>query len=105
MTSPFDLPFHELWAVDTEYYPGRGYANAGRDGDLITPLALVAVEMRSGRTVRLWQDELGPAPPYRLDPDVLIISYMAMAEIGFHLACGWGLPASARLLHRISTLC
>jgi DNA polymerase family A len=93
MTSLFDLPFHEIWAIDTEYYPGPGYANGGRDGDRITPLALVAIEMRTGRTVRLWQDELGPAPPYRLDPDVLVISYMATAEMGFHLAAGWGQPA------------
>jgi DNA polymerase I len=93
MTCLLDLPFHEIWAVDTEYYPGPGYANGGRDGDRITPLALVAVEMRTGRTVRLWQGELGPAPPYRLDPDVLVVSYMATAEMGFHLAAGWGQPA------------
>jgi DNA polymerase I len=93
MTCLFDLPFHEIWVVDTEYYPGPGYANGGRDGDRITPLALVAVEVRTGRTVRLWQDELGPVPPYRLDPDVLVISYMATAEMGFHLAAGWGQPA------------
>jgi hypothetical protein len=94
MTSLSDLPFHEIWAVDTEYYPGPGYAHGGRDGDRITPLALVAIEMRTGQTVRLWQDGLGLAPPYRLDPDVLIISYMATAEMGFHLACGWAQPAN-----------
>ena len=78
-----DLPFREIWVVDTEYYPGTGKANGGRDGDAITPLCLVAHEMRSGRIVRLWQDELGPFPPYRLDADALIITYFGTAEFGF----------------------
>jgi DNA polymerase-1 len=89
------LPYSEAWAVDAEYYPGSGYGSGGRDGDPITPLCLVAIEMRTGRIVRLWQDELGPVPPYRLDADVLIVSFMATAEFGFHLAAGWGEPASS----------
>lgn len=90
-----ELPFAELWAVDTEFYPGAGYANGGRDGDMSTPLCLVALEMRSGRIVRLWQDELGPFPPYRLDADALIMGYMISAEFGSHIALGWGRPACA----------
>jgi DNA polymerase I len=89
------LPFREIWCVDTEYYPGPGRANGGRDGDIITPLCLVAYEMRSGRTVRLWQDELGPFPPYRLDADALIIGYTITAEFGTHVVLGWGEPARA----------
>jgi hypothetical protein len=58
-----DLPFSEVWVVDTEFYPGRGLANGGRAGDSSTPLCLVGFEMRSGRLVRQWQDELGPFPP------------------------------------------
>jgi hypothetical protein len=88
-----ELPFAEVWCVDTEFYPGPGYANGGRDGDPITPLALVAHEMRSGRTIRRWQGEFGPFPPYRLDGDSLIFTYFATAEFGFHLAVGWGEPA------------
>ena len=53
-----DLPFAEIWIVDTEFYPGRGLANGGRDGDLPSPLCLVAYEMRTKRWVRLWQDSL-----------------------------------------------
>jgi hypothetical protein len=90
-----DLPFREIWCVDTEYYPGAGRANGGRDGDLITPLCLVAYEMRSGRTVRLWQDEFNRFPPYRLDSDALIVGYMLSAEFGTHIALGWGEPARA----------
>jgi DNA polymerase-1 len=89
------LPFREIWAVDTEFYPGPGKANGGRDGDAPTPLCLVAHEMRSGRTVRLWQDEFGPFPPYRLDAEALILGYMISAEFGTHIGRGWGEPARA----------
>src|SRR5215472_6489151 len=89
-----DLPFREIWCVDTEFYPGPGLANGGRDGDPSTPLCLVARETRTGRIVRLWQDELGPFPPYRLDADVLIVGYMISAELGTHIALGWGQPAN-----------
>ena len=90
-----DLPFREIWIVDTEFYPGLGLANGGVVGDPVTPLCLVALEMRSGRPVRLWQDQLGPFPPYRLDSDALIVGYMLAAEFGFHAALGWGEPACA----------
>ena len=98
MSPTFDwrqLPFPEIWVVDTEFYPGPGKANGGVDGDPITPLCLVALEMRSGRLIRLWQNELGLFPPYRLDADALIIGYMLAAEFGFHIAKGWGKPARA----------
>jgi DNA polymerase family A len=87
------LPFEQVWVVDTEFYPGPGLANGGREGDASTPLCLVALEMRSGRTVRLWQDELGRFPPYRLDAGALIVGYMISAEFGSHIALGWGQPA------------
>ena len=90
-----ELPFREIWVVDTEFYPGSGLANGGVTGDAVTPLCLVALEMRSGRLVRLWQDQLGPFPPYRLDNDALIVGYMLAAEFGVHAALGWGEPACA----------
>src|SRR5262249_7388641 len=90
-----DLPFHEIWCVDTEFYPGAGLANGAVHGDAMTPLCLVALEMRSGRLVRLWQDELGRFPPYRLDNDALILGHMLAAEFGFHIARKWGEPACA----------
>ena len=68
-----DLPFHEIWCVDTEFYPGAGLANGATHGDAMTPLCLVALEMRSDRLVRLWQDEVGQFAPYRLDGDALIV--------------------------------
>jgi DNA polymerase I len=90
-----DLPFREIWVIDFEYNPGPGKADGGGNGDLITPLCLVAHEMRWRRTIRLWQDELGRFPPYRLDADALIMGYMISAEFGAHLALNWGEPARA----------
>jgi DNA polymerase I len=90
-----DLPFRQIWVVDFEYYPGPGTANGGREGDRATPLCLVALEMRSGRIVRQWCDEFGPFPPYRLDGDALFISYLLSADLGCHIALGWGQPACA----------
>jgi DNA polymerase I len=90
-----ELPFREIWCIDFEFYPGAGLANGGRDGDRSSPLCLVAFEMRSGRIVRLWQDEFGPFRPYRLDADALIVGYMISAEFGCHIALGWGQPACA----------
>jgi hypothetical protein len=92
---PASVSFPEIWCIDFEYYPGRGLANGGVDGDPVTPLCLVAHELRSGRTVQLWQDELGPFPPYRLDSSALVISYGLAAEFGCHLQNGWGEPACA----------
>jgi hypothetical protein len=89
------LPFREIWIVDFEYYPGLGLANGGREGDAVTPLCLVAYEMRSDRRLRLWQDELGRFPPYRLDAEALILGYMISAEFGCHIALNWGQPARA----------
>jgi DNA polymerase family A len=87
--------FREVWFVDFEYYPGVGLANGARAGDRITPLCCVAYEMRTRRTVKLWQDEFGPFPPYRLDAESLFVSYMLSADFGAHLALGWGQPACA----------
>src|SRR5262249_49554832 len=89
------LPFREIWVVDGEFYPGPGLANGGVEGDPLTPLCLGALELRSGRLIRLWQNKLGPFPPYRLDGEAVIWGYMLAAEFGFHIAKGWGEPACA----------
>ena len=78
------LPFTEIWAVDFEFG-----ANAGENPE---PVCLVAWELRSGRKLRLWRDELGYAPPYPISADVLFVAYYASAEIGCHLALGWPVP-------------
>ena len=92
-----DLPFDEIWVFDTEYYPGPGLANGGREGDLPTSQALVfaALELRTGRLVQWWQGEPNTGPPFRLADDVLVVSHLLTAEFSIHHAMGWGRPPRA----------
>ena len=76
--------FKTAWAVDTEYIPDVPYCR---------PVCLVTQELRSGQTIRLWQDQLGDKPPYPVGPDSLFVAYNAQAELAFHLALGWPLPS------------
>jgi DNA polymerase-1 len=84
------LPAREIWALDFEFCAGPG--------DRPVPVCLVARELRSGRRLALWRDELLrlDAPPYPVDADVLFVAYYASAEIGCHYALGW--PAPSRVL-------
>ena len=55
---------------------------------------MVARELRSGRTLRLWQHELEALPraPFDTGPDSLLVAFYASAEIGCFLALGWPVP-------------
>ena len=53
----------------------------------------MALELRSGRKVRLWQDQLGKLPPYPLDAETLFVAYFASAEMCCHRVLGWPMPA------------
>jgi len=78
--------FQEIWAVDFEYY--------GNPGNHPTPVCLVAHELLSRRTLRIWQDELSKmqSPPYSIGPDSLFIAYYSSAELCCHLVLKWLLP-------------
>jgi DNA polymerase I len=78
------LPFAEVWLVDFEFQADRG--------ETPKPVCLVALELRSGRKLRLWHDEFGSSPPYSTGPDALFVAYYASAELGCHLTLGWPLP-------------
>jgi DNA polymerase I len=75
--------FKTVWLVDTEFIPR---------GATCEPVCLVAHEFLTGQTIRLWQDQLGPDPPYSTGPDSLFVAYNAAAELSFHLALGWPCP-------------
>jgi len=81
--------FREIWVVDFEYIGGPG--------ERPVPVCLVAQEVRSGRSVRYWEDEWHTASsaqaPYPLDNQALFVAYYAPAEMRCHLALRWGLPA------------
>jgi hypothetical protein len=78
--------FEEIWIVDFEFI-----SKPGEHPDVV---CLVARELRSRRTLRLWRDQLGTVPPYRTDAGVLFICFAATAECACHLALGWPLPAN-----------
>jgi Phage Terminase len=83
--TPSELPFEEVWLHDFEFI-----AQPGEHPDVV---CLVAHELRSGRTLRLWRDQLDAVPPYRTDRGALLVSFVANAECACHLALGWPLPA------------
>ena len=80
--------FQEIWVVDFEFY--------GNPGDRPTPVCLVAHELLTGRTLRIWQDEFLKlqSPPYSIGPDSLFIAYYSSAEFSCHLVLGWPLPTN-----------
>lgn len=83
----YDLnQFLEIWALDFEYGQIPGNVPEVR--------CMVAKELRSGRTLRLWADQLSKldAPPFGLGPDTLFIAYFASAEMNCFLALDWPLP-------------
>jgi hypothetical protein len=82
--TPSDLPFREIWLHDFEFVP--------ESGSLPDVVCLAAYELRTGRTLQLWRDQLGSLPPYPVDDGVLFVSFSAQAECLCHLALGWPLP-------------
>jgi hypothetical protein len=64
-------------------------------GERPRPICLVARDFESGRTTRLWEDDLlrHRSAPYPLGPDAFVVAYYASAEISCHLALGWPVPA------------
>ena len=78
--------YREVWVVDFEFN--------GAPGEIVSPVCLVARELGSGRTLRLWADQFVdlPAAPYATDGDALVVAYYASAEVGCHEALGWPHP-------------
>jgi hypothetical protein len=76
--------FREAVVADFEF--------ATMPGERPEPVCLVAHELKSGRRVRIWQDQFGPAPPYATGPDVLFVAYYASAELGCYRVLGWPIP-------------
>jgi DNA polymerase-1 len=58
--------FQQIWCSDFEF--------VAEPGENPVPVCLVAKELRSGREVRVWQDELSLGPPYPLGPEALHVS-------------------------------
>jgi len=55
---------------------------------------MVAKELRTGQTWRLWRGEFGPAPPFPIGSDALFVAYYASAEFGCFRALNWPKPTN-----------
>ena len=94
------LPFTEIWMVDFEFVVGPG--------GIPRPVCMVAEEYRSGRRLRLWENELRAldAAPFNVGPNAAFVAYFASAEFGCFKALGWALPVCTIDLfceHRVIT--
>jgi DNA polymerase I len=78
--------YSEIWAVDFEF--------TVPDGGRPSPVCMVALELRSGRCIRLWQDQLDALSeaPFDTGDNSLFVAYYASAEIGCFLALNWPVP-------------
>lgn len=76
--------FSSIWVADFEF--------RADSGERPTVVCLVATEILTGETLRLWSDDLENSPPYPVDESALFIAYYASAEINCHLALNWPLP-------------
>jgi DNA polymerase-1 len=81
-------PFNEIWCVDFEY----GLV----DGNKPEVRCMVAVELRSGRQIKLWADELESlrAAPFNVGGGSLFVAYFSSAEFSCFHALGWPLPTN-----------
>jgi DNA polymerase family A len=79
----------EFVLVDGEFYPEDGV-----EGGRPVPVCIVVKEFRSGRTWRLWRDELRSlkGPPFDTGPYTAIVAFFASAEGTLFKALGWAMP-------------
>lgn len=90
----------EIWCHDFEFEQASG--------ERPCVVCMVAIELRSGRVVRLWRDDLLNLreAPFDVGPDSLVVAFYAVAELACFLELGWSLPANVLDLwaeHRVAT--
>ena len=94
-----ELPFRKIWACDFEY--------RAPPGERPQPICMCARDLRSGREIRLWGDDLrSPAAPFDTGPNSVLVAYAAAAELSCFLELGWPLPVNVIDLfaeHRVAT--
>ena len=76
--------YKEVWCCDFEFKADAGERPAVH--------CMVAYELRTGRVLKSWADELGDHPPFSVGPESLFVAYYASAELGCFLSLGWPMP-------------
>jgi DNA polymerase I len=77
-----------------EFSGHSSFDDASRSGERPRPVCMVARDLVSGQTWRLWRDEFEPLPPFPIGPDALFVAFYASAELGCFRALGWPRPAN-----------
>jgi DNA polymerase I len=87
--------FHHIVVADFEFEFGGHDSTeaAGRSGERPRPVCMVAKDLCTGQTWRLWRGEFPAAPPFPTGSDALFVAYYASAELGCFRALGWSKPA------------
>lgn len=87
------LPFRHVVAADFEFeFGGHDTPQASAvSGERPRPVCMVAKELRSGKTWRLWRGQFKSKPPFPID-DTVLVAYYASAELGCFKALGWSPP-------------
>jgi len=88
--------FRHVVVADFEFeFGGHATADdAGRSGERPRPVCVVAKDLRTGQTWRLWRGEFGSTPPFPIGANTVFIAYYASAELGCFQALGWPKPAN-----------
>ena len=76
--------FTRIWAVDFEF--------VAPPGERPDPVCMVALELRTGVELRIWDQDLRACNPIAWCDDDLLIAYYAPAEMTCFLALGWEMP-------------
>ena len=68
------VPFRHVVVVDTEFNFGGHdtFEEASRSGERQRPVCMVARELRTGQTWRVWHTDRGPRPPFPIGRDTLV---------------------------------
>jgi DNA polymerase-1 len=89
--------FREVWAADFEFHCP--------DGDNPKPHCVVALELRTGRTIRLLREDFPAEPPHGIGSDSLVLLYAGASDLRCHISAGWPLPGNYIDLCVESKLC
>jgi DNA polymerase I len=97
--SIFNL-FREIWCADFEFRVDPG--------EHPWPVCMVAQEVKTGRVIRVWRNELLALnrAPFDVGTDALFVAFFSSAEFGCFLELGWPLPENVLDLyveHRVET--
>jgi DNA polymerase I len=92
--------FSEIWCLDFEF--------RADPGEHPWPVCMVAREVKTGKIIRLWRNELLALPqaPFDVGRDSLFCAYFSSAEFSCFLQLGWPLPDNILDLyveHRVDT--